>query len=231
MKRPDPGKPISNELGDFTTTPRLLRISPLALGVGAISAFVALGLLKLIALFTNIFFYQRISTDGVQPAGHHLGFLVIFVPIIGGVIIGFMAKYGSERIRGHGIPEAIEAILLNGSRVEPKLAILKPVSSAISIGSGGPFGAEGTDIMTAAHLVRWRRSFFTSQAPSEKRCWLRAQREVCRQRLLRRSLRQYLAAPCGSRSRLSSSRWNSRMISMRCCRCSCRSLWRTHLRY
>src|SRR5437867_3649937 len=140
MKRLDPGKPISNELGDFTTTPRLLRISALALGVGAISAFVALGLLKLIALFTNIFFHQRISTDAVQPAGHHLGFLVILVPIIGGVIIGFMARYGSERIRGHGIPEAIEAILLNGSRVEPKLAILKPVSWQYRSVRAGPSG-------------------------------------------------------------------------------------------
>jgi len=115
MKTIDPGKTISNELGDFTTTPRLLRISALALAIGAISAFVALGLLKLIGLFTNIFFYQRISTDAAQPAGHHLGLLVIFVSISGGIIIGFMARYGSERIRGHGILEAIEAILLNGS--------------------------------------------------------------------------------------------------------------------
>ena len=143
MKQFDRGKRVSNELGDFTTTPRLLKISALALGIGALSAFVALGLLKLIALFTNIFFYQRIGADAVQPAEHHLGLFVIVVPIIGGLIIGLMARYGSERIRGHGIPEAIEAILLNGSRVEPKLAILKPVSSAISIGSGGPFGAEG----------------------------------------------------------------------------------------
>src|SRR5213078_865787 len=148
MNQFDRRKKVSNELGDFTTTPRLLKISALALGIGALSAFVALGLLKLIALFTNIFFYQRIGADAVQPAGHHLGLFVMVVPIIGGLIIGLMARYGSERIRGHGIPEAIEAILLNGSRVEPKLAILKPLSSAISIGSGGPFGAEGPIIMT-----------------------------------------------------------------------------------
>jgi CIC family chloride channel protein len=148
MKRIDPGKTISNELGDFTTTPRLLKISTLAVGVGAISAVVAAGLLKLIALFTNVFFYQRVSTAPAQPLGHHLGPLVILVPVVGGLIIGLMARYGSERIRGHGIPEAIEAILLNGSKVEPKLAVLKPVSSAISIGSGGPFGAEGPIIMT-----------------------------------------------------------------------------------
>src|SRR5499427_1534972 len=160
MKTIDPGKTISNELGDFTTTPRLLRISALALAIGAISAFVALGLLKLIGLFTNIFFYQRISTDAAQPAGHHLGLLVIFVPISGGIIIGFMARYGSERIRGHGIPEAIEAILLNSSRVEPKLAVLKPISSAISIGSGGPFGAEGPIIMTGGAFGSMAAQFF-----------------------------------------------------------------------
>src|SRR5436190_1976088 len=160
MKKLDPGKTISNELGDFTTTPRLLKISGLAVCIGAISAFVALALLKLIALFTNIFFYQRISAKAVQPAEHHLGLLVILVPAIGGLIIGLMAKYGSERIRGHGIPEAIEAILLNGSRVEPKLAVLKPVSSAISIGTGGPFGAEGPIIMTGGAFGSMAAQFF-----------------------------------------------------------------------
>src|SRR5205814_4352104 len=92
--------------------------------------------------------YQRLQSDMGSPAGHHHGGFVIVVPVIGGLIIGFMARYGSERIRVHGIPEAIEAILLNGSRVEPKVAVLKPISSAISIGSGGPFGAEGPIIMT-----------------------------------------------------------------------------------
>src|SRR5437667_12157416 len=91
MKQFDRGKKVSNELGDFTTTTRLLKISALALGIGAVSAFVAFGLLKSIALFTHIFFYQRIGVDGVQPAGHHLGPLVIVVPIIGGLIIGLMA--------------------------------------------------------------------------------------------------------------------------------------------
>jgi H+/Cl- antiporter ClcA len=156
----DAGKTISNELGDFTTTPRLLRISALALCIGTISSFVALGLLKLIALFTNLFFFQRFSTVAAEPEGHHLGWLVVLVPVIGGVIIGFMARYGSERIRGHGIPEAIEAILLNGSRVEPKLAVLKPVSSAISIGSGGPFGAEGPIIMTGGAFGSMAAQFF-----------------------------------------------------------------------
>jgi chloride channel protein, CIC family len=135
-------------LGDFTTTTRLLPISGLALGIGAVAAFVALGLLRLIGLFTNLFYFGRWSAALVSPAGNHLGIFSVLVPIAGALIIGVMARYGSERIRGHGIPEAIEAILINGSRVEPKVAILKPISSAISIGSGGPFGAEGPIIMT-----------------------------------------------------------------------------------
>src|SRR5262249_49688803 len=116
-------KPLTG-LGDFTATPRLLTLSGLALGIGALSAFVALGLLKLIGLFTNIFFYQRFQTDMASPIGHQLGWWAILVPVVGGLVIGVMARYGSERIRGHGIPEAIEAILLNGSRVQPKLAVL-----------------------------------------------------------------------------------------------------------
>ena len=103
---------------------------------------------RLIGLFTNLFYFGRWSTALVSPAGNHLGMYSVLVPIGGALIIGVMARYGSERIRGHGIPEAIEAILINGSRVEPKVAILKPISSAISIGSGGPFGAEGPIIMT-----------------------------------------------------------------------------------
>ena len=138
----------SGQLGDFTTTNRVLPISLLAIGIGALSAFVALVLLRLIGLFTNLLFYQRWDTALVSPAGNHLGPLEVLVPVAGGLIVGLMARYGSERIRGHGIPEAIEAILINSSRVDPKLAILKPLSSAISIGSGGPFGAEGPVIMT-----------------------------------------------------------------------------------
>src|SRR5258705_11931083 len=84
----------------------------------------------------------------VSPTGNHLGVYAIFVPVVGALIIGVMARFGSERIRGHGIPEAIESILLRGSKIEPKVALLKPISSAISIGSGGPFGAEGPIIMT-----------------------------------------------------------------------------------
>lgn len=138
----------NEELGDFTTTLRVVPISCLAMVIGVICAFVALVLLRLIGLFTNLFYFGRWSTAMVSPAGNHLGFYSVLIPIGGALIIGLMARYGSERIRGHGIPEAIEAILINGSRVEPKVAFLKPISSAISIGSGGPFGAEGPIIMT-----------------------------------------------------------------------------------
>ena len=138
----------SEELGDFTTTWRVLPISLLAMVIGVLCAFVALVLLRLIGLFTNLFYFGRWSTAMVSPVGNHLGMFSVLIPIGGALIIGVMARYGSERIRGHGIPEAIEAILMNGSRVEPKVALLKPLSSAISIGSGGPFGAEGPIIMT-----------------------------------------------------------------------------------
>ncbi len=136
------------ELGDFSTTSRTLAISALAMGIGALCAFVALVLLRLIGFFTNLFYFGRWRTTMVSPIGNHLGVYSVLVPVAGALIIGVMARYGSERIRGHGIPEAIEAILINGSRVEPKVALLKPLSSAISIGSGGPFGAEGPIIMT-----------------------------------------------------------------------------------
>jgi CIC family chloride channel protein len=142
------GSRAPKELGDFTTTPRVIPITMLAIGIGVLAAYVALALLRMIGLFTNLFFYQRWSTELISPAGNHLGGWEVLVPVTGAVIIGFMARYGSERIRGHGIPEAIESILLKGSRVEPRLAFLKPLSSAISIGSGGPFGAEGPIIMT-----------------------------------------------------------------------------------
>ena len=138
----------NDELGDFTTTWRVVPISLLATVIGVVCAFVALALLRLIGLFTNLFYFGRWNTTMVSPVGNHLGVYSVLVPIAGALIIGVMARYGSERIRGHGIPEAIESILLNGSRIEPKVAILKPFSSAISIGSGGPFGAEGPIIMT-----------------------------------------------------------------------------------
>ncbi len=134
--------------GDFTAELRLLWIATLAIIIGAICALVAVVLLWLIALFTNLFYFQQLSIEMRSPINPTLGWWVIFLPVLGGLIIGLMARYGSERIRGHGIPEAIEAILIGRSRMQPKVAILKPLSSAISIGSGGPFGAEGPIIMT-----------------------------------------------------------------------------------
>jgi len=151
---------IAEKLGDFTITPRVLWISGLAVTIGLISSLVALALLRLIGLFTNLFFYQRWDTALTSPSNHHLGAWVIVVPVIGALIIGFMARYGSDRIRGHGIPEAIEAILINGSKVEPKVAFLKPLASAISIGSGGPFGAEGPIILTGGAFGSMIAQFF-----------------------------------------------------------------------
>jgi H+/Cl- antiporter ClcA/predicted transcriptional regulator len=147
-------------LGDFTTTRRVIPISIMAVVIGALGAFVAWILLRLIGLFTNIFYYHRFSTSFVSPADNHLGVFAIAVPVIGSLIVGLMARYGSEQIRGHGIPEAIESILMNGSRVRPRLAILKPLSAAISIGSGGPFGAEGPIIMTGGAFGSMIAQFF-----------------------------------------------------------------------
>jgi H+/Cl- antiporter ClcA/DNA-binding MarR family transcriptional regulator len=149
-----------DELGDFTATPRLILIAAIAVGIGVISAVVAKILLALINLCTSLFFYGRVSTAAVSPAGHQLGPFVILIPVAGALIIGVMARYGSDRIRGHGIPEAIEAILIGGSRISPRVALLKPVSAAISIGSGGPFGAEGPIIMTGGACGSLIAQFF-----------------------------------------------------------------------
>jgi CIC family chloride channel protein len=135
-------------LGDFTTTPTLLCLVPLGIVVGALGAGISLALLDMIGFFTNLFYYQRLSVHLVSPNANTLGAVALVIPIGGGLIVGLMARYGSEQIRGHGIPEAMENILINGSKVQPRLAILKPISSAISIGTGGPFGAEGPIILT-----------------------------------------------------------------------------------
>jgi chloride channel protein, CIC family len=162
------GSQVSDKLGDFTTTLRVIPISLIATGIGVLGAFVALGLLRLIGLFTNLFFFGRWATALVSPANNKLGLFVVLVPVAGALIVGLMARYGSERIRGHGIPEAIEAILINGSRVEPRVAFLKPLSSAISIGSGGPFGAEGPIIMTGGAFGSMIAQFFHLTAAERK---------------------------------------------------------------
>lgn len=135
-------------LGDFRTDGRVLLLSCLAVPVGLIGACVAKALLWLIAVITNLFFFHCISARPSLPEQNHLGLWLPVIPVIGALIIGMMARFGSEKIRGHGIPEALEAILLGRSLINPKVAILKPLSSAISIGTGGPFGAEGPIIMT-----------------------------------------------------------------------------------
>lgn len=136
-------------LRDFTVDSRVWLLSGVALVIGAGAAALAVFLLRAIAFATNVFYYHRLSIAMVGPAGSTLPHWVMpLVPIVGGLIVGLMAQYGSDKIRGHGIPEAIEAILLRGARVEPKVALLKPVSAAVAIGSGGPFGAEGPIIMT-----------------------------------------------------------------------------------
>ncbi|HYB54438.1 MAG TPA: chloride channel protein, partial [Thermoanaerobaculia bacterium] len=135
-------------LADFSTDRRVVVLSLLALVIGAIGALVAFALVWLIGVITNLAYYQRFSSAFVSPAANHLGVWSVLVPVVGGLVIGLMARFGSEKIRGHGIPEALEAILIGRSRLDAKVAILKPVSSAVSIGTGGPFGAEGPIIMT-----------------------------------------------------------------------------------
>jgi len=131
---------------------RLLYVSLLAILIGFCTSLIAKALVMLINLFTHIFFYHRLSFTPASPAENSYGLFVIIVPVIGGLIVGLMAVYGSKGIRGHGIPEAMEKILTNESKIRPSLTYLKPLSSAISIGSGGPFGAEGPIIATGGAL-------------------------------------------------------------------------------
>jgi CIC family chloride channel protein len=135
-------------LGDYTADYRLVLLSLMALVVGAAGACVAWLLVRLIGFITNISFYHRLSFAFTFPSHEHLGWLAFIPPIAGGLIIGVMARYGSEKIRGHGIPEAIEGILRGRSIIQLRVAVLKPIASAIAIGTGGPFGAEGPIIMT-----------------------------------------------------------------------------------
>lgn len=131
---------------------RILWIAGLAMALGAVVALVARALTALIGLVTNLAFYGRWSYEFSSPAGNHLGLWVIGVPVVGGLIVGAMARWGSRAIRGHGIPEAMEQVLLNESRIPARMTWLKPVSSAIAIGTGGPFGAEGPIIATGGAL-------------------------------------------------------------------------------
>ncbi|MDR3098848.1 MAG: chloride channel protein [Paraburkholderia sp.] len=158
----------SEHKGDFATDVRLLRISAIAAVGGALSTVAADFLLHLIRFFTNLFFFQTLSTENHSPAQNTLGWLVVAAPVIGGLLVGLIARFGSEQIRGHGIPEAIEAILFGKSKMSPKVAVLKPLASAIAIGSGGPFGAEGPIIMTGGAIGSLIAQFFHLSSAERK---------------------------------------------------------------
>ncbi|CAB3671993.1 chloride channel protein [Trinickia soli] len=159
---------MSEHKGDFATDVRLLRISAIAAVGGALSTVAADFLLHLIRLFTNLFFFQTLSTANRSPAENTLGWLVVAAPVIGGLLVGLIARFGSEQIRGHGIPEAIEAILFGKSKMSPKVAVLKPLASAIAIGSGGPFGAEGPIIMTGGAIGSLIAQYFHLSSAERK---------------------------------------------------------------
>ncbi|MFT4002280.1 MAG: chloride channel protein [Rhizobium sp.] len=154
--------------GDFTTDRRVLVLIAMALVVGTGGAFAAWVLINLIALVSNAVWLFKISTEPLSFTMVARSPWMVAAPVLGGLVIGLMARYGSEKIRGHGIPEAIEAILIGGSRMSPKVAVLKPLSSAISIGSGGPFGAEGPIIMTGGAIGSLFAQLFHMSAAERK---------------------------------------------------------------
>ncbi len=147
---------------------RMVLVSFLAGGIGLLAGLIAFVLYKLIGLFTNIAFYHRFDAEFISARHNHLGLWVILIPVIGGIIVGFMAKYGTPKIKGHGIPEAMEAVLVNRSRIEPRVAILKPISAAIAIGTGGPFGAEGPIIQTGGAVGSLVGQVFHTTASERK---------------------------------------------------------------
>ncbi len=141
--------------------------------IGVLGALVSQLFINLIAFITNLAFYGRISLTPISPGDNHLGLLVLLVPVAGGIICGLMARYGSKAIRGHGIPEAMEQVLTNRSRIPARITFLKPVSSAIAIGTGGPFGAEGPIIATGSALGSLVGQFLRT-TPAERRTLLSA---------------------------------------------------------
>ena len=153
-------RPAAHALGDFTADRRILLLTAMALVIGAGGAGGAWLLLKLIAATTNLVWRGRIATQALAMGSLHPSLWMVLAPAVGGLLVGLMARFGSEKIRGHGIPEAIEAILIGGSRMSAKVAVLKPLSSAISIGTGGPFGAEGPIIMTGGAIGSLFAQFF-----------------------------------------------------------------------
>jgi CIC family chloride channel protein len=169
VRRAPPAKgALRDELADFSTDRRLLLVSALGLAIGVASALVAKALLALIQLITNVSYFHAVTLRDAAPAASPLGRWVALVPAVGGVLVGLMARYGSEKIRGHGIPEALEAILIGESRMSAKVAVLKPVSSAVAIGTGGPFGAEGPIIMTGGAVGSLVAQLFELSAAERK---------------------------------------------------------------
>jgi len=164
------GDPIANAQEALSTPAqfRMFLVSLLAAGIGLLAGLVAYALYHLIGFFTNVFFFHRIAVDFTSARLNTLGPWVIITPVIGGIIVGIMAKYGTSKIRGHGIPEAMEAVLVNRSRIEPRVAILKPISAAIAIGTGGPFGAEGPIIQTGGALGSLVGQVFHTTAAERK---------------------------------------------------------------
>ena len=143
-------EPTAENSGQFgiALEPQVVKICIYAMLVGMIGGLVAQGLLELIYLFTNIFFYGRFSFAISYPAHNHLHYWVIFIPVIGGLIVGVLVHFFEPTLKGHGIPEAMEAVLFGQSRMRLRVAILKPLATALAIGTGGPFGAEGPIIQT-----------------------------------------------------------------------------------
>jgi H+/Cl- antiporter ClcA/CBS domain-containing protein len=157
------GLPIAPSLGPALETAlipfersaidrRVVIIAALCVALGGVAGLVAQVLVHLISLITNIAFFHRISVELVSPANAHVGLWVLLIPVVGGVLVGFMARYGSKAIRGHGIPEAMEQVLTNESRIPARMTFLKPLSAAVAIGTGGPFGAEGPIIATGGAI-------------------------------------------------------------------------------
>ncbi|WP_263409596.1 chloride channel protein [Terriglobus tenax] len=133
----------ASTLRDYSADSRMIVVSVLAAGLGAVCAVLAWVLIRLIGLATNLFYFHRWAFVEVEPADAPMHWWSIFIPVVGGLMVGAIARYGAKNIRGHGMPEAVEAVVFGGAKVDPKVAVLKPVATAISIGSGGPFGAEG----------------------------------------------------------------------------------------
>jgi chloride channel protein, CIC family len=168
MKSSAPTLGVHDTLRDFSADHRLLVLSAMALLTGSFGAGAAWVLLALIGLVTNLAYFHVLSTATSHLSQAKLGPVSILIPIAGGLIVGLMARYGSQKIRGHGIPEALEAILIGQSRIEPRVALLKPLSSAIAIGTGGPFGAEGPIIMTGGALGSLFAQLFHLSAAERK---------------------------------------------------------------